>query len=128
MKRSALPFVRGRYARVKRCRIKCSLAELRECKRSIAAAVVAHHPLDADADTCKPRQRSLEKRDARRTELVLEHLDVPATSNLPSFLMSTCPQLPRDRRTRHSVLASHPPRPRPCDFLAAESRLPLVPG
>ena len=59
MKRSAFPFVRGVYGRVRRCRSASRSQAAAQLRATLGRAIVAHHPLDLDAAGRKPRHRAL---------------------------------------------------------------------
>jgi len=76
-KRSTLPFVRGRYGSVVRCRISWRASSCRrERFLDVAEAVIGHQPLREDAVLGEVGERPLDEVGHRRRLLVVVELDV----------------------------------------------------
>ena len=74
--RSALPLVRGVYARVRSMTDVQLLAHRAEGARHVTAAVVCEHSADADPARAEPGDGAREKGRTGRPELVAEDFDV----------------------------------------------------
>jgi hypothetical protein len=105
MKRSAFPFVRGRYGRVNRWRMSSASQALRCSLLRQGGPVVGHQPLDGDALAGEPGDGVLQKRGDGLLALVIEDLDIGQTG---AVVDADVDELPADPPAARAAVTADP--------------------